>query len=45
MSAKQKRVVITIEEKLEAVRRIKNGKILRNVAADFGVGTQRFQIG
>jgi transposase len=23
---------------LEAVRRIKNGKILQNVAADFGVG-------
>jgi transposase len=38
MSAKRKCVVITIEQKLEAVRRIKNGEILRNVAADFGVG-------
>jgi transposase len=38
MLAKRKRVVITIEQKLEAVRRIKDGEILRNVAADFGVG-------
>ena len=38
MSARRKRVVITIEQKLEVVRRIKNGEILRNVAADFGVG-------
>jgi transposase len=39
MSAKRKRVVITtIEQKLEAVRRIKDGEILRNVAADFDVG-------
>jgi transposase len=38
MSAKRKHVVITIEQKLEAVRRIKNGEILRNVAVDFGVG-------
>jgi transposase len=38
MSAKRKRVVIIIEQKLEAARRIKNGEILRNVAADFGVG-------
>jgi transposase len=38
MSAKRKLVVITIEQKLEAVRRIKNGEILRNVAADFCVG-------
>lgn len=30
--------MITIEEKLEAVKRIKNGEILRTVAADFGVG-------
>jgi transposase len=37
MSAKQKRVVITIEQKVEAVRRIKDGEIVRNVAADFGV--------
>jgi hypothetical protein len=37
MSAKQKRVVITIEQKLEAVRWIKNGEILRSVAVDFGV--------
>jgi transposase-like protein len=37
MSAKRKRLVITIEQKLEAVRRIKNGEILRNVAADFDV--------
>jgi transposase len=38
MSARRKHVVIAIEQKLEAVRRIKNGEILRNVAADFGVG-------
>jgi transposase len=29
---------MTVEQKLEAVRRIENGEILRNVAADFGVG-------
>jgi transposase len=29
---------MTIEQKLEAVRRNKNGEILRNVAADFGFG-------
>jgi transposase len=38
VSARRERVVITIEQKLEAVRRIKNGEILRNVASDFGVG-------
>jgi transposase len=38
VSARRKRVVITIEQKLEAVRRIENCEILRNVAADFGVG-------
>jgi transposase len=29
---------MTIEQKLKAVRQIKNGEILRNVVADFGVG-------
>ena len=29
---------MTIERKLEAVRRIESGEILRNVVADFGVG-------
>jgi transposase len=38
VSARRKRDVITIEQKLEAMRRIENGEILRNVAADFGVG-------
>jgi transposase len=38
MSARRKYVVIPIEQKLEAVRRIKNGEILRNAAADFSVG-------
>lgn len=38
MSAKRKRVVVTIEQKLEAVRRVENGEILRKVAADLGVG-------
>jgi hypothetical protein len=42
MSARRKRVVITIEQKVEAVRRIKNGEILRNVTADFGVGISTF---
>jgi transposase-like protein len=37
VSAKRKRVVITTEQKLEAARRIKNGDLVRNVAADFGV--------
>jgi hypothetical protein len=41
VSARRERVVITIEQKLEAVRRIKNGEILRNVAADFGVGISK----
>lgn len=31
-------MVITIEEKLGAIERVKNGELLRNVAADFGVG-------
>lgn len=38
MSAKRKRVVITIEQKLEAVKRVENGELLRTVAADLGVG-------
>jgi hypothetical protein len=38
MSDKWKRVVITIEQKFEAVRRIENSEILRNIASDFGVG-------
>jgi transposase len=29
---------MTTEQKLEAVRRIENGEIFRNVAVDFGVG-------
>jgi transposase len=33
-----KRVVMTTERKLEAVKRIENGEFLRNVAGDFGVG-------
>jgi transposase len=37
MLAKRKCVVI-IEQKLKAVRQIKNGEIMRNVVADFGVG-------
>jgi hypothetical protein len=42
VSDKRKLVAITIEQKLEAVRRIKNGEILRNVAEDFGVGISDF---
>jgi hypothetical protein len=38
MLAKQKHVLITIEQKLEAVIRIKNGEMLQNVKADVGVG-------
>lgn len=38
MSSKRKRVVITIKQKLEAVRLVENGSLLRNVAADYGVG-------
>jgi transposase len=38
VSARQKHVVITIEHRFEAVRQIKNGEILRKVAADFSVG-------
>jgi cytochrome c biogenesis factor len=44
VSARRKPVVIKIEQKLEAVRRIKNGEILRNVAADFGVGLSTISV-
>jgi hypothetical protein len=42
MSARRKCVVIIIEQILEAVRRIENGEILRNIAAEFGVGISTF---
>lgn len=35
---KRKRVVITIEQKLEAIRRLDKGDLLKNVASDLGVG-------
>ena len=38
MTGKRKRVVITIEQKIEAVKQVENGRLLRNVAADYGVG-------
>lgn len=38
MSNKRKRVVLSIKDKLEAVRRVESGAILRNVASDYGVG-------
>ena len=38
MSTKRKRVMITIEEKWEAITRFKNGEILRTMAVDLGVG-------
>lgn len=37
-------VVIAIEEKLEALKRIKNGEILRTMVADFGAGVSTFLV-
>lgn len=38
MSQKRKKVVVSVEKKLEAIRRLDEGEIIRNVAADYGVG-------
>lgn len=38
MSQKRKKVVVSVEKKLEAIRRLDKGEIIRNVAADYGVG-------
>lgn len=38
MSTKRKRVVVTIKEKLEAIRQVENGVLLQSVAANYGVG-------
>lgn len=38
MSVKRKRVVVTIKDKLEAIRQVENGVLLRNVAANYGLG-------
>lgn len=37
-SNKRKRVVISLQEKLKAVRRLDNGELLKNIAKDLGVG-------
>lgn len=44
MSTKRNRVVITIAEKLEAMKRMESGEILQNVASDFGVGISTVKI-
>lgn len=38
MPTNRKQAMLTIEEKLESIKRILNDKILQKVAADFGVG-------
>lgn len=38
MSQKRKKIVINVEQKLEALRRLDKGEIIRHVAADYGVG-------
>uniref|UniRef100_A0A1B6GWK2 HTH CENPB-type domain-containing protein n=1 Tax=Cuerna arida TaxID=1464854 RepID=A0A1B6GWK2_9HEMI len=38
MSAKRKRVVVSLETKLNAIRRLDNGESIRTVAKDLGVG-------
>ncbi|KAK9753286.1 Tc5 transposase DNA-binding domain [Popillia japonica] len=37
---KRKRVVISLQEKLKAVRRLDNGDLLKNIANDLGVGVR-----
>lgn len=38
MSAKRKRVVVSLKTKFEAIRRIDNGETIKKVAAELGVG-------
>ncbi|XP_046737740.1 jerky protein homolog-like [Diprion similis] len=38
MPGKRKKVVVSVAKKLEAIRRLDKGEIIRNVAADYGVG-------
>lgn len=38
MSGKRKRMVVSLETKLSAIKRLDNGESLRKVAADLGVG-------
>lgn len=39
MSVKRKRVVISIEQKIEAIYRLENGEVLKKIAEDLNVGT------
>ena len=38
MSTKRKQIVVSMEDKLNAIRRLEKGKILQKVADDYGVG-------
>ncbi|XP_043465305.1 jerky protein homolog-like [Leptopilina heterotoma] len=38
MSQKRKKVMVSVEKKLEAIRRLDKGEIIRKVADDYGVG-------
>lgn len=38
MSQRRKKVVVSVEKKLEAIKRLDKGELIRNVAADYGVG-------
>ncbi|XP_051153380.1 jerky protein homolog-like [Leptopilina boulardi] len=38
MSQKRKKVIVSVEKKLEAIRRLDKEEIIRKVAADYGVG-------
>ena len=39
MSTKRKNIVVTMKKRLEALTRIDKGESLKNIAAEFGVGT------
>lgn len=38
MSGKRKRVVVSLETKFNAIKRVDNGESIKNVAAELGVG-------
>ena len=38
MATKRQKVVVSMEQKLEAIKRLDKGETMQNVADDFGVG-------
>lgn len=38
MATKRKKVVVSMEQKLEAIKRLDKGETMQKVADDFGVG-------